>query len=51
VAEQNSVWNKTWQYTLLERKENYSADKVGFLYASPPPLSETRKIETRKVES
>jgi len=39
VAEQNPVWNKTWQYSLLRKKENNSAEKKGFLYASLPPTS------------
>ena len=31
AAEQNPVRNKTWQYTLLGKKENNSAEKEGFL--------------------
>ena len=32
AAEQNPVWNKTWQYIPLGEKENNSAEKEGFLY-------------------
>ena len=39
AAEQNLVWNKTWQCTLLGKKENNSAVKEGFRYASLPPPS------------
>ena len=39
VAEQNPLWNISWQYTLLGKEENNSAEKVGFLYASLPPPS------------
>ena len=33
MAEQNPVWNKTWQYILLGKNENNSAEKEGFPYA------------------
>jgi len=43
----------TWQYTLLEKKEeNNSAEKEEFLSLSSPPLLPcTRKMKTYKVES
>ena len=39
AAEQDPVWNKTWQYNLLGKKENNSAVKEGFRYACLPPPS------------
>ena len=41
--------NKTWQYTLLGKKENNSAKKEGFLYALfPLPLA--RRKENGNIE-
>ena len=52
AAEQNLVWNKTWQYTLLGKKENNSAEEEGFLYVSlPPPSCQKQGKWKQKVES
>jgi len=41
----------TWQYTLLENKENNSAEMGWVLSSTPFLLPEIRKMETYKVES
>ena len=33
------MWGKKWNYTILGKKENNSAEKEGVLYASLPPPS------------
>jgi len=41
----------TWQYTLLGKTENNSAEKVSLSLSFPSLLPETRKMETYEEES
>ena len=50
AAEQNPVWNKTWQYTLLQKKRNYSVEKEGFLYSSLPPPSYQKQGKWKHIK-
>jgi len=51
AAEQNPLWNKTWKYILLGKKENKTAEKEGLLYASLPTLPTSHLPITRKIET
>ena len=49
VAEKNPVWNNMEAHALLGKRENNSAEKEGFLYASLP-LPSCQNNENGNIE-